>query len=62
MQSSRWHDYTSPCHDELMHQNGSPRGFATDVTEWLDSLSDDALKQRRDSAELAIQQMGITFT
>ncbi|MEM9603057.1 MAG: circularly permuted type 2 ATP-grasp protein [Pseudomonadota bacterium] len=45
-----------------MHQNGSARDFATDVASWLDDLDDDALIQRRDAAELAIQQMGITFT
>ncbi|OED36402.1 hypothetical protein AB833_27705 [Chromatiales bacterium (ex Bugula neritina AB1)] len=62
MQQSRWHKYQSPCHDELMHTDGKPRQAAAELTAWLDTLDDQALSERRQAAELAIQQMGITFT
>ncbi|MEM7260229.1 MAG: circularly permuted type 2 ATP-grasp protein, partial [Pseudomonadota bacterium] len=62
MQRSRWHDYTSPCHDELLQHNGQARPAAAQLKNWLDTLDDAALAHRRQAAELAIRQMGITFT
>lgn len=59
---SRWHNYTSHCHDELFDSNSKPRLAAAELTAWLDTLDDQALAERRQAAELAIQQMGITFT
>ena len=60
--NSRWHNYNSPCHDELLDKNGKPRPAASELTAWLDSLDDQSLSERRNAAELAIRQMGITFT
>ena len=40
----------------------SPRPAAAELTAWLDTLDDRSLSERRQAAELAIQQMGITFT
>lgn len=62
MQRSRWSDYKSPSHDELLFETGGPRKPAEQLTKWLDELDDEALMQRRAAAELAIRQMGITFT
>ena len=62
MSNSRWHNYDSPCHDELLQDNGQPRPAAAELTAWLDTLDDRSLTERRQAAELAIQQMGITFT
>ena len=60
--NSRWHNYNSPCHDELLDKNGKPKPAAAELTAWLDSLDEESLSERRNAAELAIQQMGITFT
>ncbi|MBX2886536.1 MAG: circularly permuted type 2 ATP-grasp protein [Granulosicoccus sp.] len=62
MAFSRWHEYYSPCHDELLSENGSPHQAAAELVAWLDTLDDQSLTQRRQAAELAIRQMGITFT
>ena len=59
---SRWKNYTSSCYDELLDNAGSPRPAAAELTDWLDTLDDQALAERRQAAELAIRQMGITFT
>jgi uncharacterized circularly permuted ATP-grasp superfamily protein len=67
MTKSRWHDYHQPfCHDaiydELLQSNGQPRAAGKALKNWLDNLDDPSLLQRRQAAELAIRQMGITFT
>jgi uncharacterized circularly permuted ATP-grasp superfamily protein len=62
MPVSRWHDYISPCHDELLQPNGHPRPAAAQLKQWLDTIDDTGLLHRRQAAELAIRQMGITFT
>lgn len=48
--------------DELFAAPGEPRLAARALTDYLDDLSDDELKERRIAAELAIKTMGITFT
>ncbi len=58
----RWNDYVSPGFDELIRENGAPRRAAQHVAQWMDSLTDEELDLRQQAAELAIQQMGITFT
>lgn len=58
----RWKDYSSPGYDELIDKNGNPRRAADHVARWLDRLSDEDLKSRQQAAQLAIEQMGITFT
>lgn len=48
--------------DELINAEGMPRGYATKIVDYLQNLSPDELKIARNSAELAIKEMGITFT
>lgn len=48
--------------DELMHPSGRARPGAGPLTRYLAGLSDEELQQRKTAAELAIQEMGITFT
>lgn len=58
----RWNDYQSPGFDELIADGGQPRPAAQQVAQWMDSLTDEELEHRQQAAQLAIQQMGITFT
>lgn len=58
----RWKNYSSPGYDELINHTGSARDAAKTVTQWLNDLSDEDLAHRQQAAQLAIQQMGITFT
>ena len=58
----RWKNYKSSCYDELLDHTGTPRSAAAELTDWLDTLDEQALTERRQAAELAIKQMGITFT
>lgn len=60
--TDRWNAYTSPGHDELIDQHGNARPAARAIAQWLNELSDEDLEQRKEAAELAIRQMGITFT
>lgn len=55
-------DYQSPGHDELINAEGRSRPAANCVIHWLNSLSDEELNIRQRAAQLAIEQMGITFT
>jgi len=58
----RWTHYKSPGFDELIEQSGSSRGFASNLASWFNNLSDEELANRQHAAQLAIAQMGITFT
>lgn len=62
MMQDRWSDYQSPGFDELIQADGHARPFADKVTGWLNSLSPEDLASREHAAQLAIAQMGITFT
>jgi uncharacterized circularly permuted ATP-grasp superfamily protein len=58
-----WQNYpTNGLYDELIGAPGKPRPSAHWLCEYLASLSDEELNERRTAAELAIQVMGITFT
>lgn len=58
-----WQHYaTAGFHDELLAQPGAPRPAAQVLCNYLASLSDEELRERKTAAELAIQVMGITFT
>ena len=46
----------------MLLADGKPRSIARSITAWLDTLNDSDLRQRQQAAELAIKQMGITFT
>jgi len=58
-----WKNYSSgDSFDELITDGGRARPGAGKVVQYLRSLSDDELRERRDAAELAMHVMGITFT
>ncbi|MFK7994774.1 MAG: circularly permuted type 2 ATP-grasp protein [Granulosicoccus sp.] len=58
----RWNNYKSPGFDELIDPKGNSRKFTTNLGSWFDNLSDEELSNRQHAAQLAIAQMGITFT
>ncbi len=60
--SDRWSAYDSPGFDELITQDGSSRAVSKNLTHWFNSLSNEELESRQQAAQLAIEQMGITFT
>jgi len=58
-----WNHYNvEGLHDELVSEFGQPRKAAAQLCQYLSSLSDAELKERKEAAELAILVMGITFT
>jgi len=57
-----WAEYTSEFHDELVQPDGEPRRAAVALFNYLASLSAEELASRKKSANLAIRQMGITFS
>ena len=58
-----WNQYQSGAFwDELMRPSGRARPGAGPLARYLAGLSDEELQQRKTAAELAIQEMGITFT
>ena len=60
--SDRWSNYQSPGFDELIGAEGAPRVAAQKLTDWFGALNDEELANRQLAAQLAIAQMGITFT
>lgn len=60
--TDRWNQYDSPGFDELIESSGNTRSFASNLTSWFNDLSDEELGNRQHAAQLAIAQMGITFT
>ena len=58
----RWKNYKSPGFDELIESDGQARSFAKTLTTWFDLLDEEELVGREQAAQLAIAQMGITFT
>lgn len=59
---NRWSTYESPGFDELVDKDGTARDCAHKLTDWFNTLSDEDLTNREHAAQLAIAQMGITFT
>ena len=58
-----WKTYRSEgFFDESMTPRGNPRAAANQAIKFLQSLSPDELASRRVAAELAIKEMGISFT
>jgi uncharacterized circularly permuted ATP-grasp superfamily protein len=58
-----WQSYTSTgFYDELIGDSSEPRSASRVLCNYLASLSDEDLEERKTAAELAIQVMGITFT
>ncbi|HRQ48806.1 MAG TPA: circularly permuted type 2 ATP-grasp protein, partial [Rhodocyclaceae bacterium] len=58
-----WKTYDpSPFYDELTTSRGKPRPAARRLTDYLASLDDEEIRARKQAAELAIVEMGISFT
>jgi len=59
----RWQQYRpGDSFDELITAKGSPRQVARPAVTLLGELDEDEIKARRAAAELAIREMGISFT
>lgn len=54
--------YHSPTFDEIVDAAGQPRAAAATLMDYFNQLSDTELNDRKLAAELAIREMGITFT
>jgi len=63
MQSINWKDYDAgPFYDELIDSSGQPRPPARELALYLASLNSAEVNERKRAAELAILEMGISFT
>lgn len=60
--STCWSDYQTKFHDELVTQEGKPRQAATALFDYLAKLSNEELLALKKASDLAIRQMGITFS
>ncbi len=61
--SKIWENYTTDAtYDELMHSGFQPRSVSNTLCQYLNSLTQDSIEQRKMAAELAILEMGISFT
>ena len=61
--NNSWKSYnTGKFFDELVTPKGSPRACARRVVNLLQKLPQDEMAERRSAAELAIREMGISFT
>lgn len=61
--TNRWDPYdVSHLYDELINENGNARKPANKLVSYLTALSDDEVAQRKAASELAIRDMGISFT
>jgi len=60
---SIWENYkTDTAYDELMHSEFQPRPVSHRLCQYLNSLKKDDIDKRKIAAELAILEMGISFT
>ncbi|MCG6863061.1 MAG: circularly permuted type 2 ATP-grasp protein [Chromatiaceae bacterium] len=58
-----WKEYeTTGCHDELIDAKGSAWPWTSDLAAALAELDTDELAERQAAADLAIKEMGISFT
>lgn len=62
MNKSWKHYQTGPFFDELIADSGRPRVAARGVTRFLQRLPDEEMSNRRAAADLAIREMGVSFT
>lgn len=61
--TTTWNGYQSgEFYDELLNDNGNPRKPAQKLVSYLKSLTDEEVASRKQAAELAIRDMGISFT
>jgi len=49
-------------HDEMLERSNRARSFSKDLVSLLRGMPEDELQARQSSAELAIKEMGVTFT
>ncbi len=60
---NKWQNYRAPgCFDELITEHGNPRVAARKLVSHFSKLSDDEMTAFREAAEIAIREMGISFT
>lgn len=59
---SDWKYYQTTTFDELMLAKGKPRPYAEDIVRFFSSLSEEETVQYRTAADLAMKEMGVTFT
>lgn len=58
-----WQNYQADqFFDELIQENHQPREAAEQLVNYLSTLKDDELDQRKSMAEATIQEMGVSFT
>jgi uncharacterized circularly permuted ATP-grasp superfamily protein len=61
--NNSWKEYQADAfYDELIASSGRPRVAARRVVNLLQSLSEEEMVSRRAAAELAIREMGVSFT
>ncbi len=61
--NEHWSSYSSnDFYDELLTEKGTPRTVARGAVKFLQELESTELSARREAAELAIREMGISFT
>ncbi len=61
--SKIWENYqTDVSFDELIYSNCQPRAGSHSLCQYLNILSRESIEKRKKDAELAIQEMGISFT
>jgi uncharacterized circularly permuted ATP-grasp superfamily protein len=61
--STNWKNYSSaPAYDELMLGDGQPRLAAKQLVQHLTSMDQRELNARQAAAEVAMKEMGVTFT
>jgi uncharacterized circularly permuted ATP-grasp superfamily protein len=59
----KWKDYPSkPFYDELITTGGRARPASRSLIKYLNQLGQQALQDRKDAADVTIEQMGISFT
>jgi uncharacterized circularly permuted ATP-grasp superfamily protein len=61
--TSLWDNYQADkAYDEMLDPQGNARALCASLGQYLQTLDSDALKGRRNAADAAILEMGITFT
>ena len=61
--SINWNEYDpNGFYDELIRQPGKPRPAGRKLARYLSKLTAEELQQRRNAANVTIQQMGVSFT
>ena len=61
--ASLWNEYTvTEAYDEMRCSQNQPRASSNRLSNYLESLDVNALDARKSAAEMAIMEMGITFT